>query len=190
MLDKSWPFANSECKFGSWFEPGEVAWKFHRGTSTKRCHPTQPKHNTPGKKNQYLWTNHNKKTLRKQGFNFKENFSSQTCPSIPNMFPPNMATIMSKWTQNETNELLQKRRQLSYLGKPVEKGFRQAFSSSSLVQWILAGKQSGLTLLNSESHSQFGDVNLAQIRNSKRYLFAKKSNARTCSLFSQTRMRW
>ena len=59
--------------------------------------------------------------------------------------------------------------QLPYLGKPVEKGFRQAFSSSSLVQWILAGKQSGLTLLNSESHSQFGDVNLAQITNSQNW---------------------
>lgn len=92
--------------------------------------------------------------------------------SIVRCSSPNMATMMSKWTQNETNEPLQDK--LPYLGKPIEKGLRQAFSSSSLVQWILAGKQSGLTLLNSESHSQFGDVNLAQIRNSQKIFIHEK----------------
>ena len=139
---------------------------------------TQPSQNTilRGKKinESCLWTKHNKKTLRKQGFNFKENFSSQTCPLFGVPPPTSLPCIMLKWTQNETNEPLQDGLQLPYLGKPVEKGLRQAFSSSSLVQWILAGKQSGLTLLNSESHSQFGDINLAQIRNSEMIFIREK----------------
>lgn len=50
-----------------------------------------------------------------------------------------------------------------HLSKPVEKGFRQTFATSSLREGVLAAKDLGFLMLDLETYAQFRDEDFCSV---------------------------